>query len=405
VTVIDVIKGTAEPDRTVVVEGGRIVSVGKSGKAPRNARIVDATGTFVIPGLWDMHVHVDDERFDRDSNLALFVANGVTGVRVMAGLPVHHAWRRDIERGALLGPRMVVGSRVFEGPATYLSGVVVVRDAAEARAAVLAAREAGAAFVKVHDTVPRDAYFAIVTEARQLGLTVEGHVPAAVTAEEAAEAGQKSVEHFAGLSEAESDPVRADRIFAAMKRHRTWLCPTLIMRRNYSTLDDPKAADDWRLKYVDPSTRDYWLRMLRDAGKAPTDEWPRRRETVRKEKLLVERAQRAGVGILAGTDVANPFCYPGFGLHEELAMLVDSGLTPPQALRAATSNPARFYGRLGEEGTVEAGKRADLVVLDANPLEDIRNTMKIRAVVVNGRFLDRGELDRILASVETAARR
>jgi imidazolonepropionase-like amidohydrolase len=405
VTVVDVVKGSARPEMTVVVEGGRIVSVTKTGKSPKNANIVDATGAFVIPGLWDMHVHVDGEAFDRDANLALFVANGVTGVRVMAGLPVHHVWQREIERGALLGPRMVVGSRVFEGPTTYLSDVVIVRDAAEAREAVLAAHREGAAFIKVHDTVPRDAYFAILKEARRVGLAVEGHVPAAITAEEAAEAGQRSVEHFTGLSEAESDAAKADHVFAALKRHRTWLCPTLIMRRNYTILDDPKTAADWRLKYVEPSTRNYWLRTLKDAEKAPSDEYPKRRETVRKEKLLVGRAQRAGVGILAGTDVANPFCISGFSLHEELAILVDSGLTPAQALQAATSNPAKFYGRFGSEGTVDAGKRADLVVLDANPLADIRNTTKIRAVVVNGHYLNRSALDRILAEVEAAARR
>lgn len=406
VTIIDATGAPARPDMTVVIARGRISRIGPSQRVhpPKGARIIDATGKFLIPGLWDMHVHIDGEAFDRNANLALFIANGVTGVRIMDGLPAHHRWRREIAGGTLLGPRMAIASRLIDGPPSSPSNVVVVHNPAEALAAVSRARKEGADFIKVHDNVPRAAYFALMKEARRLRLPVEGHVPLAVTAEEAAAAGQKSIEHFTGLTEAESDAGRADAIIAVLKKHHTWHCPTLIMRNSYAVLDDARLANDWRLKYAEPSRRAYWLRMVKESARAPSDEWPKRREIVRKEKVLVGKMQRAGVGLLAGTDDANPFCYPGFSLHDELAMLVESGLTPMQALQAATLNPAAFFDQLGSLGTVTTGKFADLVLLDANPLEDIHNTTRISAVIRNGGWLDRKDLDRLLAEVESSAR-
>ena len=164
--------------------------------------------------------------------------------------------------------------------------------------------------------------------------------------------------------------------------------------------DDRDKPSNLRLK---PSWKNSWLSLTNGSGKVPATEWAARRETVRREKMLVGRFQKGGVGILAGTDDISPYVMPGFSLHDELVLLVESGLTPLQALQAATLNPAKFFDRLASFGTIEKGKFADLVLLDANPLADIRNTTKIRAVVVNGRFLDRPELDRILSEIETAA--
>lgn len=395
VNVIDATGSAVKTGMTIVIINGRIVALGKSGETriPKNAEIIDATGKFLIPGLWDMHAHLGTDDFDRDSNLALFIANGVTGVRIMDGEPEHHRWRREIAAGALSGPRMIIASPIIgQSPIS----------AADARQEVKKAKRTGADFVKVHDNLSRESYFAVIDEARQLKLRVEGHVPLAITAAEASAAEQKSVEHFTGLDEAKSDGKKAEALAAVFKKNHTWLCPTLIMRQNYALLDDPRTAQDPRLKYVKPSWARRWLRMTVDAARTPLIEWVGRRELVRKEQALVGLMQRRGVSILAGTDDGNPFCYPGFSLHDELVLLVEAGLTPMQALQTATLHPAKFLGRSGELGTIEKGKLADLVLLDANPLVDIRNTRKVNSVVVNGRFLDRQILDRMLSEIATA---
>ena len=410
VAVIDVAGGVIKRDMTVIIksgriDGGQISAVGMSHavKIPKGARVINAAGKFLIPGLWDMHVHIGDDDFDKNAYLRLFIVNGVTGVRIMNGAPAHHVWRREIESVALLGPRMIIASQIIDGPNSFLSDAVKVNNEQEARAAVRQARQDGADFVKVHDNLSRDAYFAIVDESRKLGLPVAGHVPLSITAKEAAEAGQKSTEHFTGLTAAETDAAQADDVIAILKKNHTWNCPTLIMRNNYAVLDDRSLANDPRLRYVKPSWKKSWLSMTNGAGNVPAKDWAARKETVRREKALVGRFQKAGVGILAGTDDSNPYVMPGFSLHDELVMLVESGLTPLQALQTATLNPAKFFNQLGSIGTIAQGKFADLALLDANPLTDIRNTKRIGAVVVNGRFLNRQDLDSILAEIEAAA--
>ena len=350
-----------------------------------------------------MHVHIGGDDFDKTAYLRLFIVNGVTGIRIMNGTPAHHLWRDEIENGSLLGPRMVIASRIIDGPNSFVSGAVKVNTAEEARAAVRKAKEERADFVKVHDTLSRAAYFAIIDEAGELELPVEGHVPVAITANEASRAGQKSIEHFTGLSEAETDTAKADTLIGIFKRNHTWICPTLIMRNNYAVLDDHSLANDPRLRYVKPSWKKSWLSMTNGSGNVPATEWTGRRETVRREKVLIGRFQKAGIGILAGTDDSNPYVMPGFSLHDELRLLVESGLTPMQALQAATLNPAKFFNQTPSHGSVEKGKFADLVLLAANPLKDIRNTTKISAVVMNGRLLNRHALDNILLEIEDAA--
>jgi imidazolonepropionase-like amidohydrolase len=246
VNIIDATGASLKVDMTVIIRGGRIVSVGKTGRTrvPRAAEIIDANGKFLIPGLWDMHAHLGTDDFDKQGHLALFVVNGVTGIRIMDGDPAFHQWRDEISAGALVGPRMVIASPIIgQSPIS----------AADARAAVRQAKDAYADFVKVHDGLSREAYFAVSNEARRLNLSVVGHVPQALTAAEVAAAGQKSIEHFTGLDEAKSDNKKALAVAAVLSRNHTWLCPTLIMRLSYASLDDPKLPQDQRLKYVKPS--------------------------------------------------------------------------------------------------------------------------------------------------------
>jgi imidazolonepropionase-like amidohydrolase len=194
---------------------------------------------------------------------------------------------------------------------------------------------------------------------------------------------------------------RTAALFARFRKNHTWQCPTLVMTRNYALLLDPAITSDARVKYVSPGRRDFFQKVK--AAGLTSQEQAARQRLYQKKQTIVGLMQRTGVGILAGTDLANPYLYPGFSLHEELAILVEAGLTPMQALQTATRNPARFMGREKELGTVQKGRLADLVLLDADPLADIHNTTKIRAVVANGRLYDRAALDRMLADAEAAA--
>jgi imidazolonepropionase-like amidohydrolase len=442
VTVIDATGAPASSDMTVVITGDRITELGQTQKVrvPKDAQVVDATGKFLIPGLWDMHVH-----WYLKDYLPLFIANGVTGVREMWGLPVHHQWRKEIESGTLLGPRLVIASPIVDGPNPVWPGSVSVSNDREARQAVTKAREDGADFIKVYSRLTREAFLAIADETKKQGISFAGHVPQSVTAAEASDAGQKSIEHLTGVltacssreeelrkeSEAAGSklpqgqipspatlrqlnylmletfsPDKAAALFARFKRNQTWQCPTLTVLRSVAFLDDPNFRNDPRLKYLPSSFSNQWdpTKDFRFKGRTAED-FELARLVFKKQLEVVGPMRRAGVESLAGTDVLNPYCFPGFSLHDELLLLVNAGLTPMEALQAATLNPARFLGKESELGTVEKGKFADLVLLEANPLEDIRNTQKINAVMVRGKLIPKSELQRMLATIETAATR
>ena len=437
VTVIDTTGGPVQPDMTVVITGDRITDVGKTGKVaiPKDARVVNATGKFLIPGLWDMHVHWYAAPY-----LPLFTANGVTGVRVMWGSLLHHQWRAEIEKGSLVGPRLVIASSIIDGPKPIWPNSTAVGTVDDGREAVRKAKREGADFIKVYSLLPRDVFFAIADEAHRVGLPVDGHVPQSVTVSEASGAGMRCIEHLTGvLTECSSkevelrkpnpavmdfaseegraarrranreavetyDAKKAGAFFAKLVRDGTWQCPTLTVLRNIAHLDDPKITTDPRLRYMPESMRKMWDPANDFRFKARTaEDFEIGRLAFKKQLEVVGAMQRAGVGILAGTDVLNPYCFPGFSLHDELELLVGAGLTPMQALQAATWNPARFLGREKDLGSVAKGKLADLVLLDANPLDAIGNTRRIGAVIANGRLIPRTELDAMLAAVEALA--
>lgn len=438
--VVDVITGSLQRDVDVTIRDGRIAAVEPAARAaaPAQARVVDATGKFLIPGLADMHVHWYDEHY-----LGLFIANGVTRARQMWGMPMHLEWRKRIEAGELLGPRFSISSPILDGPNPSYPGSIVVPDAETATKVVAGVKKGGYDFVKVLSRLPRDAYFATIRAARENGLEVVGHVPVAVTASEAADAGQASIEHLTNIlvssSSAEAqlrellmqqqlkagnatqpmsadaragarelqekllatyDDAKAAALFARFKKDHTSQCPTLVAARAMASIDALESTIDPRLKYMPRGIRES-LKTGNDprlAGKSPAD-FELDRRLFRKDMDIVRAMKRAGVEMLAGTD--DPLV--GFRLHEELDLLVQSGLTPAEALRTATINPARFLHDEASNGSVAAGKNADFVLLDANPLDSIRNTQRIAAVVVRGRYLDRAELDGILAAVENTA--
>jgi imidazolonepropionase-like amidohydrolase len=398
VTVIDVAGGVTKPDMTVVITGDRISEVAEAGKvvAPPGATIVDAAGKFLIPGLWDMHVHW----YNRDT-LTLFTANGVTGIREMFGNPDLLRWRQDIAKGSLPGPRMIVASPIIDGPQPVWPTSIVAPNADEGRKAVIKVKKDGADFVKVYSRLPRDAYFAIADEARRQGLPFAGHVPSSVSAAEASDAGQKSIEHLTGIMIALSDK-KADELFARFVKNETWQCPTLTVLRGRAYLGDENFRRDQRLKFIPPQMKERWSQRIANRN---DENYSNAKKVFQKELEIVGAMRKAGVQLLAGTDTGNPFCFPGFSLHEELALLVIAGLTPVEALRSATLNPAKFLGLDKTLGTIEQGKVADLVLLDANPLEDVRNTQRINAVISNGRLFDRKALNKMLAQAESATNR
>lgn len=440
VSVIDVMTGTIRGGVTVTISNQRIKAIepGARSEVASDARVVDGSGKFLIPGLWDMHVHWYDERF-----LPLFTANGVTGIRQMWGQPVHFDWRERVKSQRLTAPRQYIASTIVDGPSPVWPGSLVVTNDTEARSAVEKLQGLGFDFIKVYERLSRDAYFAIAAEAKARGLSFGGHVPRSITALEAAKVGQRSIEHLSGVLLGTSslegdlkhqraellaggrgmntatrdamralderllatyDETKASTLFAAFVAHGTWHCPTLTVLRSLASLDDPAFTADPRLKYMPVSIRNSWMPTndVRFASKGPAD-YAMGKRLFGKNLEVVGAMRRAGVKFLAGTDALNPFAFPGFSLHDELELLVEAGLTPLEAIQSATINAAEYVGQSREVGTIEVGKAADVVLLDANPLAKIANTKRIAAVVIGGQLLQRAELDRVLTVAERTA--
>jgi imidazolonepropionase-like amidohydrolase len=425
--VIDVAGGAVRRDQTIVIVADRIQALGNSAtvKVPAGARIVDATGKYVIPGLWDSHVHT---RYQGIPFLSLFILNGITSVRDTAGPWTHleqiKEWKRQIARGELLGPRIYAAGPLIDGPSSRWTHGVIVNTPEEGRQAVRDVKARGGDFVKVYDLLSRESYFAIVDESRKVGLPFAGHTPFAISVGEASDAGQRTIEHLTGILLATStreeelrrdlvagkrvsDAVlldtysqeKASALFARFARNQTVQDPTLSNAWTgiAASLKDFKILSEERLQYIPASYREQW-----GAAKGTGEDVATRQRVFEKEKEIVISLQKAGVGIISGTDTLKPYLVPGFSLQDELEILGQAGLTPLQVLQAATVNPAREF-KIADLGTVEQGKIADLVVLDADPLQEIRNTRKIFAVVANGRLVDKKGLGQLALEAKTSA--
>ena len=433
VTVINPGSQSVARNMDVEISGGKIVSLRPSGKdLPKGDLVVDGAGKYLLPGLWDMHVHTQMGDWipgGREVTLPLFVANGITGVRDMGSdLPTILNWKHEIEDGTLLGPRMVVAGPMLDGPIPRFPASVSIATPADARKSVDELQRQGVDFIKIQSLIPREAYFAAAQQAKQDHIVFVGHVPDAVRASEAAEAGQKSIEHFTGIFEGctpiedqlmkgpkgprkvveNFDHARASALIALMARDHTWQVPTLVWERGQWLIDQSDFSHPALARYVPPYWRDKtWRGFTSDILKdMDTDPISFRERFVEMEMQMTLAMHKAGVRFLAGTDTAaGVYVMPGFSLHDELALFVKAGFTPMEALQTATSNPADFFGTQAKMGSVEVGKVADLVLLDANPLDDIHNTTKIQAVILNGRYLSRIKLDEILSGVATASQK
>lgn len=435
VSVIDVNGGPTRSQMTVVVSGRRISAVYPTDarRFRANVRIVDGRGKFLIPGLWDMHVHpfISPESTltlgQRATNIYFphFLASGITSIRDMGGwLDTVISVRQRVLAREVVGPRIVMAGRVFGGENRWAPPsphVWLVTNADSARAGVDSMRRARVDFIKVHDLLSRDAYFAIAKRAHELGLPLVGHLRPSVTLDEAIDAGQVGIEHVpielvvacagggtavanefydqwikGGWSAfvrrtaqlwASRDSSRCSGVMSRMRGAGMRVTPTLILR-----MQDSSLRSRIPLSELTPENAKRCASDVADWGSLNDS---LRTLYYRAVFEVVATLRAAGVQLLAGSDGPSGCLAPGFALHEELENLVRAGLTPLDALRAATLEPARFLGLADSLGTIQPGKLADLVILDADPLIDIRNTRRVAGVIADGRWLDHAELNRM----------
>ncbi|MEU4626618.1 amidohydrolase family protein [Actinoplanes sp. NPDC023801] len=448
VTVIDAVGGSRR-GCTVLIRGDRILDAGPAPRVPvpHDATVLDGAGKYLIPGLADMHTHavgIDD------TDPELYVVNGVTTTRQMSGSGPASTWQRQIVAGTRLGPQWSIGSRIIDGAPSLWDGLdvdgsvhVSVANPAQARSAVQQEHAAGAAFIKTYTRLSRESFLAVADESAKLGLPFLGHVPDFVALTDASDRGMRTVEHlfevwYATSSEEDRlrravaavpigpgdyngwftkmhpyeyaaarsyDRRKAMRVFHRIARNGTFFTPTLVL---HETNDMPEQIrrQDSRYRYFSADMIGYWdwaLDNLYLPGRTQAAVTKSQELFQRRLELTADLAE-AGVPLMTGTDLGTTYLMPGFSLHDELALLVRAGLKPIDALAAATLNPARYLGRY-DQGVITRGAFADLVLLDAGPLHDIRNTTRIDSVFVRGSHIDPSRRRQMLADIEAAAER
>jgi imidazolonepropionase-like amidohydrolase len=421
VTVVDGTRNSGRPHMTVVISGGRIVAVDPVARAviPSHATIIHGGGKFLIPGLWDMHVHLAKAGA---SSPGLFVANGVTSVRDMGGdFAVVKRWRDEIAADLRVGPRIRTAGPILESAERVrrmkARGTVEpvdrfrapVADTADARRVVDSVARLGVDFVKVRTATSPAVYAAIASSARRAGLTLAAHGDI-VPLEDMLRAGQRSIEHAIFPSLQKRDSSTRASLIRGLAQARVAIVPTMVNYYQWllvppadarRVIEDSLGRIDARRRYVTGYLLDDWREQLAERGSLK-DALIRRLYLPRVYSGVLRdlrEMHRAGIRILPGTDAAVALMYPGFSLRDELGYFVDMiGMTPLEALRSATRLAAEFSGVADSLGTVEVGKVADLVLLDADPLVDIRHVGRIRAVIMGGRLFDRSRLDELLSA-------
>jgi imidazolonepropionase-like amidohydrolase len=437
--VVDVEHARISSDQAVATKGDRIVAVGNDAKiaaAWGAARQIDGKGRFLIPGLWDMHVHFGGGTELVEENkalLPLYVAYGVTTVRDCSGDLANDVlnWRREIAEGKLFGPRLLSSGPKIEGIKPVWKGTLETGSEADVDHAVAKLVALNVDFVKITDnTLAPELFLYAVRKARAAGLRVSGHIPMALTVGQVVDAGISSIEHLsyahkAGAKDeariaadvasgridraeawaqvnASFDQATAMASYAKLRDRNVFVTPTINIERILAFLDSEDHSKDGFLAYVGPGLRKTFQWRIDRAAKATPDEISERHREYRQTAAVLPLLEKAGVTIMAGTDAGylNSFDYPAIGLHQELAMYVENGLTPAEALAAATRAGPKWFGVLDRYGSVEVGKQADLVLLDANPLVDIHATSAINTVVLRGSIEDRRALNKVLADAK-----
>jgi imidazolonepropionase-like amidohydrolase len=429
VTVIAMDGEGASPHQTVITGDRSILAVGPANavKVPAGSRIIDGRGRYLSPGLIDMHSHflrppnpgekqdLDFARYLQYNELfaLLNIANGVTSIRNMYGHSEIDRMSARIQAGELPGPTVYSTGPITDGEPPSIVGVRVVTNPEQAAAAVRADKAHGYIGIKPYSRLTLESYRAIVQSAATENLPVMGHLPFAVPLEEAIRSRQASIEHADSFSaDLQSNPADADKktdtelfteadmtkmaqFAAEMRDAGVWTCPTVVVYQ----MEWPKDRVAAGMKYVPEEIK----LAYRKHYEAST--FPPASVEIAYGLNIIRALHAAGAGLLAGSDAFKPNAVPGFALHEELNYFVQAGLTPYESLRAATSDAARFLGRENEFGTVQVGRRADLLLLSGNPLDDVNNLAKRIGVMVRGTWFTEADLHQRLNSVAQAAAR
>lgn len=451
VNVIDVARGEVRAGQTVVVAGGRIEAIGPAAQVaiPSGAARVAGAGRYVMPGLWDMHVHLRSDQknpavrlvAENEAMLDLFLPNGVVGIREMGGDLADEVirWRDEVAAGKRQGPRILTAGRKIDSEPPAWAGSLGVKTAEGARQAVRQLKQSGADFVKVYfNDVPPEVLAAVIAEAHQSGLKVTGHMPVNIGIRRFVETGIDGMEHSQYFPAAEpeeysryareretrrgkkwamdgaesaarllgmQDAKETEAVLRLMAAKHFWVTPTLTVYAHSVENGSRDYDSDARRRYFFPAIWSTWDAKAGFRRPYTGRTLELRTEGLRRWREATAAAARAGVPMLMGTDSGanNEHTMPGWSVHEELEELVGAGLTPAEALRMATINAAEWRGAAATEGSVERGKVADLVLLRSNPLEAIRHTREIEAVVQGGRYYSRADLDSELKRAETAA--
>jgi imidazolonepropionase-like amidohydrolase len=435
-TIVDVERARLIADQAVVTSGDRILAVGPDGaiaKAWKASKTLDAAKRFLIPGLWDMHVHFGggvDLIEENKALLPLYVAHGITTIRDCSGdLPEQVlAWRREIASGALFGPMLLSSGPKIEGIKPVWKGTLETGSQSEVDAAIAKLKALDVDFVKITDsTLEPELFLYAVSKARAAGLRTSGHIPMGITVRQAVDAGLSSIEHMdyavrAGVKDepaivaafaagsidrteaarrldAGFDAATAKSAYEYFAQKGIAVTPTLNGSRILAWLDRDTHEKDEYLAYIGPKLRATYDWRVQRAAQADAAAIAARHARFDRSASVLKMLQQAGVTIMAGTDAGflNSFNYPGIGLHDELSLFVANGLTPAQALSSATRAGPGWFGKLDRYGAIGKERAADMVLLDRNPLDDIQATRTIRAVILRGTVHDRTALDAMLS--------
>lgn len=442
--VIDVRTGKVAREQAVAIRGGDIVAVGADRAAAAGftaTQTIDATGRFVMPGLWDMHVHFGGgpELIQENKDLLpLYLAHGITSIRDCAGDLAEEvlAWRDQIRTGALLGPTLYTSGPKLEGLKPMWKGTIEVGTEAEVNAALDRLQGLKVDFVKITDnTLKPELFLYAVREAKRRGLKTSAHIPAAITVEQAGEAGLTSIEHMSyalrvgapreaaiaadvatgritgGEASQQSlagfDAATAKAGYRKLAALGMFITPTLNGSKATTYLDRDDHKSDAYLAYIGPGLKKTYEWRVERASKDDAAAIARRHRNYEKAADLLPLLQSSGMTVIAGTDAGflNSFNYPGIGLHDEMGIFVAHGLTPLQTLQAATLAGPKYFGVSDRYGAVAGGKAADILILDRNPVHDIAATRTVRGVVLRGRYFDRTSLDAMLTEAKAKVAR
>lgn len=437
VNILNMNTGEVTENQSIAIRGDSIVAIAASRSAIKwkAKHTIQAAGKYVIPGLWDMHVHFGggDTLIDENKNLLpLFIANGITTVRDCAAdlSPQVLAWRQEIAQGTLLGPRIFTSGPKIEGKNSIWPGDQEIGNEAELAQALDSLDALGVDFVKITDSaLSPDLFLKSVAASHQRGYKVSGHIPFVIKLETLSDAGLSTVEHMSYMLKAGApqedefiarvasgalkagdvqkqlvesfDPVRASGVYAKLKASGTAVVPTLVGTQIISFLDENNHQQDTELKYLGNGLIGTYAWRVNRANEANSEQIAFRKASYRKLVSLLPVIKKSGMDIIAGTDAGflNSFIYPGFALHKELQIFVEGGLTPLEALQASVVNGPKYFGLLNQYGSVEVGKKADLLLLNSNPALDIKATEDRFGLIRAGKVYTRKELDEMLAKL------